>query len=45
MKTNCEWCSREIEDTDVQLCTECGMDGLCEDCIGQCDHDCSGEED
>ena len=39
--TNCERCCAEVEDDDVQMCDECGQDGLCEDCMG--DHTCESE--
>ena len=38
MLTNCENCSAEIEDDMVTGCDECGVDGVCEDCMG--DHFC-----
>ena len=43
MKTNCELCSAEIEDDEVECCDVCGQDGLCNDCL--MDHDCGEEED
>lgn len=36
--TNCEACSKEIEDDEVTSCDACGLDGICEDCMG--DHLC-----
>lgn len=42
MKTNCERCTKEIEDDDVTSCEECGLDGICEDCAG--DHLCDSED-
>lgn len=43
MITNCELCTKEIDDGDVTSCPECGQDGICEDCAG--DHVCDSEED
>ena len=43
MRTNCENCSREMDDDEVQQCDLCGMDGLCDRCIGECDHECEVE--
>jgi hypothetical protein len=40
MTTNCERCTREIEDDEVNHCPLCGMDGLCNDCLT--DHECEG---
>lgn len=41
--TNCSRCTKEIDDDDVQNCTECGEDGLCAACMG--DHTCESPED
>ncbi len=42
-KTVCEKCSREISVDEVQMCDECGVDGLGECCIGPWDHGCTPE--
>lgn len=41
MLTNCERCSREIEDDEVEKCPRCGLDGICNDCL--MDHRCKGQ--
>lgn len=43
MMTNCERCTKEIDDDDVTSCEECGLDGICEECAG--DHECDGDEE
>jgi hypothetical protein len=43
MKTNCSRCTKEIEDSEVQSCPECGDDGLCADCMG--DHTCESTDE
>lgn len=40
MITNCENCSREVEDDEVERCPLCEHDGLCPDCL--ISHDCQG---
>jgi hypothetical protein len=42
MKTNCELCSTEIEDDEVERCETCGQDGICNDCL--MDHDCEADD-
>ena len=41
--TNCELCSAEIDDEEVEWCVECGQDGLCNDCL--MDHACDKDDD
>lgn len=36
--TNCELCTREIENDEVEHCDNCGADGLCSNCLAM--HDC-----
>ena len=45
MMTICECCGGEVLDTEVQMCELCGADGLCEQCIGECDHPCEPDEE
>lgn len=33
MQTNCEICTAEIEDYEVNRCPVCGADGMCGDCL------------
>ena len=40
--TNCLDCCKEILDTNVFNCEECGLDGVCEDCYD--DHTCENED-
>lgn len=40
METNCERCTREVDEDDVGKCPRCELDGLCPDCLN--DHDCDG---
>ncbi len=37
----CERCSLEIDFDEVNVCDECGYDGLCGDCYAE--HDCEEE--
>jgi hypothetical protein len=30
--TNCEHCTKEVDDEDIGMCDVCGQDGLCPDC-------------
>ena len=39
MKTNCERCCAEIEDTEVEHCDICDLDGVCSECLAS--HDCA----
>lgn len=32
MMTCCELCTREIDEDDVYQCSECDLDGLCDEC-------------
>ena len=43
--TNCENCSSEILEDEVQQCEKCGMGGLGNCCISDLDHDCVEEEE
>jgi hypothetical protein len=45
MITNCEHCSREVEDDNVQMCELCGLDGLCPDCTPPEFHECEEDHD
>lgn len=36
--TTCESCGDEILVSELESCPECGLDGLCADCLS--DHDC-----
>jgi len=38
METNCERCTAEIDDNEVQQCPTCKLDGICEECLAE--HDC-----
>jgi hypothetical protein len=43
MKTNCDICFEEIEDSEVEHCESCGLDGVCSECLA--DHDCQSDAD
>lgn len=45
MLTNCNNCSAEMEDDEVNQCPDCGEDGLCADCLHPDDHNCDAIED
>jgi hypothetical protein len=40
MITTCSYCGDDVEDDDVDICLDCGEDGLCPGCLGEFDHDC-----
>ena len=40
--TNCEICECEIDDTAINQCPVCGLDGLCDECLH--DHECEMDE-
>ncbi len=41
MHTLCEgYCGEEVPSEKTQACSICGLDPLCESCIGVFDHDC-----
>lgn len=41
--TNCDECCKEIDEDEVTNCDDCGLDGICEDCMGG--HICESEDD
>ena len=41
MKTNCEHCTQEIDEDEVQMCSKCEKDGLGDCCVDN--HDCEEE--
>lgn len=47
MKTNCEICMAELDDSDVKMCPDCGMDGMCSSCNDNhfCDPDYEDEDE
>ena len=42
MLTNCDRCLAEIEDDEITDCYDCGLDGVCETCLG--DHECDPDD-
>lgn len=37
------YCSEEVPVSETSACPNCGLDPLCETCIGEFDHDCNGD--
>ena len=43
--TFCSICSHEMSEDEAQCCQRCGLDVLCDSCIGELDHPCHAEPD
>ena len=41
--TLCAHCGTEFPVDESQQCETCAVDPLCENCIGEFDHNCQGE--
>jgi hypothetical protein len=39
-ETLCENCSKGVPHSEISACSECGLDGLCPDCIAPDQHKC-----